>query len=184
MAIGSSTRARVPERQINRMFKSFGERPKRNGANYVIDWSAAAYLLAAFAGVPVNAAPAQPTQFAQVVIREQILIRVPARIHGVTGAPPKPIDWKESRGPKCIPMSLIAGASLLSQNSFDLILKNRARLRAKLEKSCPALDYYYGFYIRRTADGQVCADRDAIRSRMGGECQIDRFRLLTAKKAD
>ena len=27
-------------------------------------------------------------------------------------------------------------------------------------------------------DGQICEDRDVIRSRMGGACEIDRFRSL------
>jgi hypothetical protein len=27
----------------------------------------------------------------------------------------------------------------------------------------------------------ICADRDSIRSRVGGECGIDRFRTLEAK---
>jgi hypothetical protein len=56
-------------------------------------------------------------------------------------------------------------------------------MRAKLERSCPALDYYFGFYIMPAADGQICADRDSIRSRVGGECGIDRFRTLKAAGA-
>ncbi len=151
----------------------------------MIDWSPAAFLLMTLAGVPGEPSPANPIQFAQVMIREQILIRVPARIRNAPGGvAAKPIEWKESRGPKCVPMRLIAGATLLSQNSFDLVLRDRSRVRAKLEKRCPALDYYYGFYIRQTTDGQICADRDSIRSRMGGECEIDRFRSLSAKKSD
>ena len=151
----------------------------------MIDWSPAAFLLMTLAAVPGDPSPADPIQFAQVTVREQILIRVPARIRNAPPRPgAKPIEWKESRGPKCVPMRLIAGATLLSQNSFDLVLSDRSRVRAKLEKSCPALDYYYGFYIRRTPDGQVCADRDSIRSRMGGRCEIERFRTLTAEKRD
>ena len=76
----------------------------------------------------------------------------------------------------------LAGAALISQNSVDLILRDNRRLRAKLERSCPALDYYYGFYITPNPDGRICADRDVIRSRMGGRCQIERFRLLKADK--
>ena len=30
-----------------------------------------------------------------------------------------------------------------------------------------------------TEDGRICADRDVIRSRVGGECRIDQFRVLT-----
>ena len=135
--------------------------------------------------VPGDPSPADPIQFAQVMVREQILIRVPARIRSAPNGPlPMPIEWKESKGPKCIPMKAIAGATLLSQSSFDLLLRDRSRIRAKLEKSCPALDYYYGFYIRPTGDGQICADRDSVRSRMGGQCGIERFRTLKAAKRD
>ncbi len=151
----------------------------------MIDWSPAALLLMVLAGVPGEPSPADPIQFAQVTVRQQILIRVPARVRGAPRGPAaSPIEWKESRGPKCVPMRMIAGATLLSQNSFDLVMRDRSRIRARLDKRCPALDYYYGFYIRRTTDGQVCADRDSIRSRMGGQCEIDRFRSLSAKKSD
>ncbi len=151
----------------------------------MIDWGPAAFLLLTLATVPGDPSPADPIQFAQVMVREQILIRVPARIRAAPNAPPpKPIEWKESRGPKCVPMKAIVGATLLSQSSFDLVLRDRSRIRAKLEKSCPALDYYYGFYIRPTGDGHICADRDSIRSRMGGQCEIDRFRTLKAKIGD
>ena len=151
----------------------------------MIDWTPAVLLLAALSGAPETASPADPFLFAQVMIREQILIRVPARIRNVVNPPPAdPIQWKEGRGVKCVQMRDIAGATLLSQDSFDLVLRDQSRIRAKLDKSCPALDYYYGFYIRQTSDGQVCADRDSIRSRMGGQCEIDRFRTLKAAKRD
>ena len=87
-------------------------------------------------------------------------------------------EWKEGKGPKCVPARAIAGATLVGRSSVDLILRNRQRVRAKLESSCPALDYYYGFYITPNPDGMVCEDRDNIRSRMGGACEIDRFRSL------
>jgi hypothetical protein len=147
----------------------------------MIGWSAAFLLLAA-GGTPVS--PIAPMHFAQVVIREQIIVRVPARMRQVTPAAPSLIDWKEGKGPKCVPAKSIVGASLLSEDSVDLILRNNKRMRAELERSCPALDYYYGFYISPNADGQICADRDAIRSRMGGQCEIERFRTLTPRPRD
>lgn len=150
----------------------------------MIDWSAAAFLLMALGSAPAEASPADPVQFAQVMIREQILIRVPMRMRQIQSRPPEPIEWKESRGPKCLPMRSIAGAALIGRNSVDLIMRDHSRVRARLEKSCPALGYYYGFYIRPHADGQICADRDIIRSRVGGECEIDRFRTLTAERRD
>ena len=151
----------------------------------MIDWSPAAFLLMALSGTPTEASPADPIQFAQLVIREQILIRVPMRLREQVAAPAAPpLSWKESRGPKCLAMRSIAGATLLGQNSVDLILRDKSRVRAKMEKSCPALDYYHGFYIRPNADGQICADRDSVRSRMGGECEIEKFKTLTARQRD
>ena len=52
-----------------------------------------------------------------------------------------------------------------------------------LERRCPALDYYNGFYMSATPDGLICADRDSIRARTGGECRIDSFRTLRAARA-
>jgi hypothetical protein len=95
-----------------------------------------------------------------------------------------PIEWKEKKGPKCVQMGQIAGAALVRQDSVDLVLRDNSRVRAKLERSCPAIDYYRGFYVRPTADGRICADRDFFSSRMGGQCEIDAFRTLIAKKPD
>jgi hypothetical protein len=121
----------------------------------------------------------EPLRIAQLTIREQIIIRVPARIRN--DPPPAtaaPIDWIEGKGPKCVHARDIAGAALLGQDSVDLILRDNSRIRARLENSCPALDYYYGFYISPNEDGRICVNRDVIRSRMGGKCQIEQFRSL------
>jgi uncharacterized protein YcaQ len=122
---------------------------------------------------PPPDAPAQPEQYAQLVVREQIMVRVQTR-----AVPAAPVQWKESKGPKCVPARAILGASTPSESSVDLVLRDRSRVRAQLDSSCPALDYYYGFYVRPNADGMICADRDSIRSRVGGECGIERFRAL------
>lgn len=116
---------------------------------------------------------------AQVVLQQRTIIRVPVRLrHSPPSAPA--LNWEEGSGPDCIPTSQIVGATFLGQNSVDLILKNQRRVRARLESKCPALDYYYGFYLTRSSDGKICADRDLIRSRVGGQCEIEDFRTLTA----
>jgi hypothetical protein len=140
----------------------------------VIGISPALLLLAA-----IGAARAEPEQdrveFAQLIIRERVIIRVPAQ--PAPAVPPR-IKLKEKKGPRCLPMSGVAGAAVIEQDSVDLILKGGSRVRARFESSCPALDYYSGFYILPTRDGQICADRDSIHTRAGGECQITRFRAL------
>ena len=154
-----------------------------NGAHIVIDWSAALLMLAALSGVPEAPDAAQPMQFAQLTVRQQILVRVPVRLRPER-KPHLQVEWKESKGPKCVAARSIAGATALREKSFDLILRDRSRIRARLDRSCPALDYYYGFYVSPDADGQICADRDSIRSRVGGECEIDAFRNLRPEKRD
>lgn len=141
--------------------------------------SAAVLMLLAF-----GAAAPEPrdsgAESRSVAVRQQIVIRVS---RGVRPAPPAGaslIRWKELRGPRCVPAGAIAGATMLGPNSVDLVLRDNRRVRAVLERRCPALDYYYGFYVDATEDGQVCAERDFVRSRIGGECQIDEFRSLRA----
>ncbi len=147
----------------------------------MIYWGAA-LLLIALGGVPEPADAPAVAVVEQVSVRQQIIVRVPTRPLGPPAA--NAVRWEENRGPKCVSAKSIAGATLLGRNSVDLILRDSRRVRAKLQKSCPALDYYRGFYISPGPDGMVCADRDAIRSRVGGSCEIDAYRALTAKPRD
>jgi hypothetical protein len=138
-------------------------------------WARALLLPIVVGGASVAFSQVKGDQYAQLVVREQVIVRVPARPQQT----PRPVHWKEGKGPKCVAARAVAGATMLSQNSVDLVLRDRSRVRAKLE-NCPALDYYYGFYVTPSKDGMICADRDVIRSRMGGRCRIDRFRSLEA----
>ena len=79
-------------------------------------------------------------------------------------------------------MNTVGGAAIIEADSVDLYLRGGVRMRARLDDACPALDYYSGFYISPTRDGMICADRDAIRTRAGGTCNIDRFRLLAVER--
>lgn len=141
---------------------------------------AAALFLLAFGGGQGEQRPPPPQM--NMTVRYQILIRVPRGARQIAPAGMSLIRWREGRGPRCVPAGQIVGATLLGQNSVDLLLRDRTRLRARLESRCPALDYYRGFYVDATADGRICADRDTIRSRAGGECGIDTFRTLTPER--
>ena len=90
------------------------------------------------------------------------------------------IEWREHKGPKCIPVGAIERAFLSGSRQIDFALDNGRRMRAELDDDCPALDFYGGFYLQ-LQDDQLCAGRDAIRSRMGGSCTIERFRKLVPK---
>lgn len=139
--------------------------------------------------------PAQRPQVSGTVTFYQqiIIVRTPASVRPVNApaaaaaseaasANASRIRWEEHRGPRCIAWAQIAGAGLLSQDSVDLVFRDNTRVRARLERHCPALDYYNGFYMNATPDGLICADRDSIRARTGGQCQIDRFRTLRAAR--
>lgn len=160
-------------------------RPERRDASMALPtfrWPLALAPVLLLGAAPPPAPEGKPLQFAQVVIREQIVVRVPMRLR--EAPPPAPIRWREGRGPKCVAARDIAGATLLSEDSVDLILRDKRRIRARLSSRCPALAYYRGFYVRPTEDGMICAERDIIRSRMGGQCEIERFRSLKAVAAD
>lgn len=141
---------------------------------------AAATLLASVPG----AAPAQRESYAvaqQVV--QQVIVRLPRLSPSAAAvAMPPPVEWVEKKGPKCIPLASLAGALVTQPGAIDLVQDGGARVRAQLDRKCPALDFYSGFYIKPTKDGKVCADRDAVRSRAGRQCGIDRFRLLVPKR--
>lgn len=118
-----------------------------------------------------------PSSVTRLVVQDEVILRVPVQ--------PRPlethIDWKEKKGPRCVPASLIRRASLSGSEQVDLILSGGSRVRAQFEDDCPALDFYGGFYLQYGRDQQICARRDAVQSRMGRNCTIERFRLLIPK---
>lgn len=115
--------------------------------------------------------------FAQMTIRQRIIVRVP-----VARAPlPKPIRWKEKKGPKCVAIGSMAGALVSGKSAVDLVLAGGKRIRAKLDGDCRPLDFYAGFYLKPSADGMACAGRDSIRVRSGASCGIDGFKSLVAR---
>ena len=109
----------------------------------------------------------------RLVVQDDIILRIPIapRPQG------PPVRWTEHKGPKCIPIGPIRGAMLSGPEQVDFIFRNRARVRAQFDEDCPALDFYAGFYLQPNGE-QLCAGRDAIHSRMGGSCTIERFKML------
>ena len=129
------------------------------------------------------AAPAPPVrpfgsiELAQLSFRSRVVVRVQAS--GIAVAPANAL--REKKGPRCVAIDEILAAGVLARTSVDLVLRGGYRVRARFSASCPGLDYYSGFYLVPSADGKICADRDAIRDRAGGECAIDKFRKLVAR---
>ncbi len=135
-------------------------------------WSVVPLLLGIFG--------AQPGEVGQVVTRlivqDEVILRVPVQ--------PRPLvpdfEWIEKKGPKCIPAAAIQRALLQGSEQVDFVLANHVRIRAQFDENCPALDFYGGFYLQ-PEDERLCAHRDAIHSRIGSSCTIERFKQLVPK---
>ena len=125
-----------------------------------------------------QAGPATPA-VRSMIVEQRLIIRVPVRPQ-FRGR----LHWEEEdHGPKCLPVSAIAGASLSGADGIDFVLRNRQRVRAKLGDECGGLDFYDGFYVQ-PQDRRICARRDSISSRVGRTCEIDRFRMLVPRLDD
>ena len=112
----------------------------------------------------------------RVVIEDEVILRVPVLPHPLL----QQFQWEERKGPKCIPAAAVQRAMLSGAQQVDFMLAGRTRIRAVLDEDCPALDFYGGFYLQ-PPDQRLCAGRDAIHSRMGGSCAIERFKQLVPK---
>lgn len=108
----------------------------------------------------------------RVIVQDEVIFRIPIRPRVSPS-----IEWIEHKGPKCIPANMLAGAVLSGPSSIDFVLRNRQRVRAKMDNDCPALDFYKNFYLQPD-DEYVCAKRETIRSRVGGSCRIEKFKYL------
>jgi len=131
-------------------------------------WTLLPLLFGMFAGQPVGVGES----VTRLVIQDEVILRVPVQPHRFLPE----VDWLERKGPRCIPAVAIQRA-LLSNTAVDFVLADRTRVRARLDENCPALDFYAGFYLQPHGD-MLCAGRDAIYSRMGGSCTIERFAQL------
>ncbi|MGI8705906.1 MAG: hypothetical protein ACR2JJ_08965 [Sphingomicrobium sp.] len=131
-------------------------------------------LLPMLLGMTTVAAPADEPRVRSLVVQDQLIMRIPVR------PPTRQFEWTELEGPKCINARAIRGAFLSGSDSVDFITVRRRRFRAELSQDCPALDFYDVFYLK-PEDHRICAERDVIRSRMGGSCQIERFHYLVPK---
>jgi len=142
-------------------------------------------LVSALLALGTNATPlrhADPDdtrgiELAQLSFRSHIVVRVQtSQLAMVPEA-----SLREKKGPKCIAASDILAAAILARSSVDLVLRGGYRMRARFSANCPGLDYYSGFYAAAGSDGKLCAGRDVIRDRAGGECEIEKFRRLVAR---
>jgi len=132
-------------------------------------WSFVPLLLGLFAAQP----EAVGQTVTRLIVQDEVIMRVPVQPHPLIPQ----MEWVEKKGPKCIPAGAIQRALLSGTGQVDFIMANHSRVRAQLEEDCPALDFYAGFYLQ-PPDERLCARRDAVHSRIGGSCTIERFRRL------
>lgn len=149
-------------------------------ANFVtILLFAGAYAALGAAAPPAAPPPSAdaPVELAQLTFRSRVVVRVQTSTTVLA-----PAQLREKKGPRCVAIENILAAGVLARSSVDLVLRGGYRLRARFAASCPGLNYYSGFYVVPSADGQLCADRDVVRDRAGGECAIDKLRKLVAAR--
>lgn len=114
----------------------------------------------------------RPPAVRRVIIRNQLILKIPLQPRQTT-----PMQYQVLEAPQCLSTRAIAGARMSGQRSIDFLLSRDRRLRAYMSKDCKSLDYYGGFYLQ-PQDDRICAGRDIIRTRMGGNCKIESFQLL------
>lgn len=159
---------------------------------WTIEWS--------FAGLPLPAPIAAPEGRAvwsdiadafrsapaeQVRIEQRMIIRITpfaATREMLAALPPAPLAtrFRERKVGKCVAISGIAGVQIGGDDRLMLFMRDQRMIGASLEKACRARDFYSGFYLERSGDGQLCVDRDMIHSRSGASCSLSRLRQLVA----
>lgn len=104
--------------------------------------------------------------------RNALLARLPSRGLSTT--------FEEVEMERCVPMSGISGVQTGTGNRLLLFLRDDRIVSINLERTCRARDFYSGFYIERSEDGQLCVGRDELLSRSGAKCEVERMRELVA----
>jgi len=130
--------------------------------------------------------PVKPKNANQVSIMQSVTVRI-----GPRPAPiPKPAlmladsadgdapQFQERRIGKCLNVNWIEGVQPVSRNKLLLIMRDSRMITAELGKGCESRQFYSGFIIKRSGDGQICTTRDPLLSRSGGSCQVIGFRQL------
>lgn len=114
--------------------------------------------------ITIRVAPHRPQ------VRRNLMLDLPDRAVGR--------KFNERRMGDCLTVINIAGVQVGENNSLVLHLRDRRMVRARLERSCRARDFYSGFYLQNSTDGRLCVDRDTLQSRSGANCKLTRFRQL------
>lgn len=123
---------------------------------------------------PTAVSMTRPPAVRRVIIRNQLVLKIPLQPRQAT-----PVQFQVLDAPRCLATRAIQGARMSGQRSIDFLISRDRRLRAHMSQDCKSLDFYGGFYLQ-PRDERLCAGRDVIRTRMGGNCRIESFQLLQA----
>lgn len=123
----------------------------------------------------------------QVRIEQRVIIRIaPSSPRTVARSMNRIADdtdrFEEERVGDCVPIGGIAAVQPANNNRLLLFMRDRRVLSAALERSCNSEDYYLGFYVERSGDGQLCSRRDKLQSRAGASCRFTKLSRLVAER--
>lgn len=166
--------APAPEREVARAA------PERETPPLGFDQSAVAPLR-------VLEAARRPPVENQVRIEQRVIIRIAPSSERVIRQSMARIareadDYREERTADCVPIGSIAAVYPSRENRLLLLMRDRRVLSAALERACNAEDFYSGFYIERSEDGQLCSRRDRLQSRAGASCRVSHLSRLVAER--
>lgn len=93
-------------------------------------------------------------------------------------------EWVPGRAKRgaCVDASRIAGAEVMDQRTVDIVLRGGERWRLRLDRECSHLTFYGGFYYSQAQSGQICAGRDRIIGRAGGDCRVQAVMPLKLRR--
>ncbi len=127
----------------------------------------------------------------QVHIEQRVIIRVAPHATSREAIAPRPqpfedalvplspsmsVRVRERRAANCIMAAGIAAVQPVTDGRLLFHMRDRRMIAARLEKACSARDFYLGFYMAKTRDGQLCIKRDQIHSRAGTTCLLKEVR--------
>jgi len=148
------------------------------------------------AAVPPGINPLSPEVWDQVRIEQRVIIRVSPRDAGRDALAPQVLPMqpvvqpmvpqprtssmqvrvRERKAGNCMPAQGIAAVQPITDGRLMFYMRDRRMIAAGLEKACSARDFYLGFYMLKTSDGQLCVGRDPIHSRAGTTCKLKEVR--------
>lgn len=121
----------------------------------------------------------------QVRIQRKVTVRIaprsqPQRNNLLATLPQAELDkrYEAKKMGKCVPLAGIAGVQVDRDNRLLLFMRDQRIVRASLNKKCNARDFYSGFYVEQRKDGDICVERDELKSRAGSSCEITKLRRL------